>query len=374
MLIPDREVDRRITRKIIASTKSGFIGQVLVLLFALTIFYGYVPLSALLLWSGLHLLNFLYRLKIVDEYLHAGESPEKRKRSDLLFRRYILSLVFTSALWTAMLIFFPMVPETYGFLIYAIVIVLTYGSTISIGPLTPVFLTFVLPMNLALMAQLLLHGGRIYVAAALFLPVALFFAAKAAKMHLYDYTALLIKESQAHRLRERFEHLASHDALTGIPNRSKFLELFDRALREAKGRHGALALFFIDLDRFKEINDTYGHHIGDRVLEIIGKRLKASMRESDIPARLAGDEFVVLVRNVSQKGELAAIAQKIRDTIASPIVTGKVRITVEPSIGIARYPEDGDDLQTLMMHADSAMYRSKKERKAYLFFTPGLPG
>jgi len=369
-MFPDIEssLDAKIVHEIISSTVTGFVGQLLVLLFALLFTAGYVPTAILTGWVLLHLLNFLLRYRIVQRYLRAVERDDK-PFAHRLFRGYLTSLATTSLLWAAMPLGIFWLPEEYHFLLYALIISLTFGSTMSIGPLTPVFMIYVLPMNLVMMGVLLYEGGRVHVAAALFLPVAFFFAARAARMHLMDYTVLLTREHEATSLKEFFEHRAHHDALTGIPNRFKFFERFRHRLDEAKKEERPLALFFLDLDRFKQINDTYGHAAGDRVLEVVGQRLQASLRKEDLPARFAGDEFVAIVEGIGDREHLEQIALKIRETIASPIAVDGVTLSVTPSIGIARYPEDGDEMEELLKKADEAMYRSKRAGCPFAFYT-----
>jgi len=367
-MFPDIEkpLDARIVYEIMASTLAGIVGQILVLFFAVLFTAGFVPAAILAPWALLHLLNLLWRAKIVRIYMRALKA-EKLDAARRQFRLYLVSLGVTSLLWAAMPLAIFWLPEEYHFLLYALVISLTFGSTIAIGPLTPVFMMYVLPMNLVTAGVLLFEGGRVHLGAAMFLPVALFFAAKSAKMHMLDYTALIAKESEATSLKEFFEHRAHHDALTGIANRFKLFDRFERILEEAKKSREPVAIFFLDLDRFKAINDRYGHPTGDRVLEAVGRRLREVLREGDLPARFAGDEFVVIVKGVGDREKLARIARKIRDAIAAPIVAETVTLRVTTSIGIALYPCDGETMEALIKAADTAMYRSKKEGLPFAF-------
>ncbi len=367
-MFPDIEkpVDARIVYEIMASTLTGIVGQILVLLFALLFTAGYVPAAVLGPWTLLHLANFLWRRRIVRRYMDAVKARALREARKG-FRLYLVSLGVTSGLWAAMPLAIFWMPEEYHFLLYALIISLTFGSTMAIGPLTPVFMTYVLPMNLVMMGVLCYEGGRVHVAAAFFLPVSLFFAAKAARMHLLDYTALIVRESEATTLKEFFEHRAHHDPLTGIANRLKFFDRFETILAEAKKNRRPVAIFFLDLDRFKQINDRYGHAAGDKVLEVVGKRLAAALRSEDVPARFAGDEFVAIVAGIEDREALREIARKIRDAIAEPIAIGALRLHVTASIGIALYPDDGTTTEALIKAADMAMYRSKREGLPFAF-------
>jgi diguanylate cyclase (GGDEF)-like protein len=162
---------------------------------------------------------------------------------------------------------------------------------------------------------------------------------------------------------ERVEYLAYHDALTGLPNRSMFSRLLTRAISEARRYERRLAVAFLDLDRFKQINDSLGHEAGDQLLQEVAARLLGCVRESDTVSRLGGDEFVVLLPEIGHSGDAAIVAQKILAVMARPfaLVGQEFRVTV--SIGISAYPEDGLDEQTLTKNADIAMYQAKEAGK-----------
>jgi len=165
----------------------------------------------------------------------------------------------------------------------------------------------------------------------------------------------------AHAL--RIEYLAYHDGLTALPNRSLFNKLLSQAISQAQRSNKQLAVAFIDLDRFKQINDTLGHEAGDELLKEVATRLKSCLRESDIVARLGGDEFVVLLTELTDEKYAATVAQKIITAIARPFVLLGQEFRVTASIGISTYPLDGADEQTLTKNADIAMYQAKEDGK-----------
>ena len=162
---------------------------------------------------------------------------------------------------------------------------------------------------------------------------------------------------------KRVEYLAYHDGLTGLPNRSMFSKLLSQSLSEAHRYGRRLAVAFLDLDRFKQINDTLGHEAGDQLLQDVAKRLRSCVRESDTVARLGGDEFVVLLPELSDVKHAAVIAEKILAAIAKPFTLIGHEFRVTASIGISTYPMDGLDEQTLTKNADVAMYQAKAEGK-----------
>jgi len=163
--------------------------------------------------------------------------------------------------------------------------------------------------------------------------------------------------------------LAHFDPLTGLPNRMLFQDRLHQSLRAANRREGHLAVMFIDLDRFKEINDTLGHRAGDRLLIEVADRLRGHVRESDTVARLGGDEFTAILEDIGSANDAAHIAGKIVDAFAAPFRIGGNDVLTSPSIGIALYPDAGTTVETLIRAADDAMYRAKEQgRNTFRFY------
>jgi len=172
---------------------------------------------------------------------------------------------------------------------------------------------------------------------------------------------------------ERIEYLAYHDALTGLPNRSMFSKLLTQSIAVARRHERHLAVAFLDLDRFKQINDTLGHEAGDQLLQEVALRLKACLRASDTVARLGGDEFVVLLAELTDDEYAATVARKILEVTARPFILIGQEFQVTASIGISTYPQDGLDEQTLTKNADIAMYQAKADGKNnYQFYSETL--
>jgi len=177
------------------------------------------------------------------------------------------------------------------------------------------------------------------------------------------YRGIARDVTQSRRAEERIRRLAHFDELTGLPNRTMFMHTLQRAFSLAQRRNKEFALFFIDLDRFKNINDSLGHEAGDRLLQEVGRRLRHHLRESDTVARLGGDEFVVLVEDSADPRELTTIAQNILAAIGRPYMLSGREFHVTGSIGISTYPADGQDPPALLKNADIAMYLAKDRGK-----------
>ncbi len=168
------------------------------------------------------------------------------------------------------------------------------------------------------------------------------------------------------------QRLAYFDALTGLPNRTLLNDRISHALSEAARRQETLALLFLDLDHFKNINDTLGHGVGDQLLVVLAERMQSAVREQDTVARLGGDEFILLLPDTSAIGA-ARVAQKLLYSVSQPVQIGLHELAVTPSVGIAQFPKDGEDPETLTKHADIAMYRAKASgRNSFQFFTPEM--
>ncbi|HEX6267778.1 MAG TPA: EAL domain-containing protein [Burkholderiales bacterium] len=162
---------------------------------------------------------------------------------------------------------------------------------------------------------------------------------------------------------ERIQYLANHDRLTGLSNRTMFGELLNLSLHNAQRYERSFAVLFIDLDRFKVINDTLGHEAGDELLKEVAERLRNTVRSSDVVARFGGDEFVVLVQEVSEASQVEIVARKILSALMKPVFIRGEEYRVTASIGICMYPADAGDEQTLLKNADIAMYHAKDEGK-----------
>ncbi|MDO9318688.1 MAG: EAL domain-containing protein [Gammaproteobacteria bacterium] len=178
------------------------------------------------------------------------------------------------------------------------------------------------------------------------------------------YRGIAKDVSERKRISDHIKYLATYDNLTGLPNRVMFTELLEQATRlAARYSNRAFAVFFIDLDRFKLINDTYGHHMGDALLREVALRLRMPLRTSDVVARLGGDEFVVLLQELTDRKKISKVAQNVLSAFAEPIIIHDKECRVTVSIGISIYGVDALDEETLMKHADAAMYVAKEEGK-----------
>ena len=181
-----------------------------------------------------------------------------------------------------------------------------------------------------------------------------------------DVTASRAAEAHIH-------YLAHYDTLTGLPNRTLWINRAEQALSFARRNQLRLGVLFLDLDNFKTINDTLGHPVGDRLLSAVAKRLSGSLRDEDILARIGGDEFVALLPQLGRPDDAATVARKLIASLNAPFHVGNQDLVTSTSVGIALYPGNGADINTLLKHADTAMYDAKSEgRNDFRFFTPDM--
>jgi diguanylate cyclase (GGDEF)-like protein/PAS domain S-box-containing protein len=181
-------------------------------------------------------------------------------------------------------------------------------------------------------------------------------------MELLQYVCAQIATAiERKQLHARLQHMAQYDQLTQLPNRELLRDRLKASLRLAREDGGYMALLYVDLDRFKQVNDTHGHAVGDMLLQAVANRLKGCVRETDTVARIGGDEFVVLLHSIHASGDTDIVVAKIRQVLAQPLRLDGHNLSIQPSIGVARYPDHGTEEKQLFRHADEAMYCAKRE-------------
>jgi diguanylate cyclase (GGDEF)-like protein len=174
------------------------------------------------------------------------------------------------------------------------------------------------------------------------------------------------------RAQERIQHLAFYDPLTDLPNRTLFTERLQQALLTGRREKNCFALMVMDLDHFKDINDTLGHHAGDQVLQQAAARVKSCARTSDTVARMGGDEFAILLPTVSRPSGAITMARKILAALVKPLQIGDRNLEISASLGIALFPEHGNETDSLMRAADAAMYEAKHTQTGFKVYSPDL--
>jgi diguanylate cyclase (GGDEF)-like protein/PAS domain S-box-containing protein len=186
-------------------------------------------------------------------------------------------------------------------------------------------------------------------------------------------TGTTVDSTERKRLEQKIMHMVHHDMLTGLPNRRLFLDIVTIEMAQARRNDRKFALLFLDLDRFKEINDTLGHEAGDELLKEVSRRLRRSIRQSDTAARIGGDEFNILLMDIARTENFSRIAVKIMEALKQPFIISGNELSITASIGISIYPDDSADIDALFRYADIAMYHAKeKGRNSFQFYNPEI--
>ncbi|MBI3479604.1 MAG: EAL domain-containing protein [Nitrosomonadales bacterium] len=187
---------------------------------------------------------------------------------------------------------------------------------------------------------------------------------------LTHYVALMSDISERKAAEARMVYLAQHDVLTGLPNRMLFQDRLQQAINHAERQQDKVALLFMDLDRFKDVNDTLGHHVGDLLLQEVARRILLCVRSSDTVSRQGGDEFVIMLPNLEDLGDIVLVVDKLIEIIVASYELSGHTVHVTASVGVSVYPQDGEDIDILLRNADTAMYQAKDAgRNGYRFFT-----
>ncbi|AMK76647.1 diguanylate cyclase (GGDEF)-like protein [Methylomonas methanica] len=197
-------------------------------------------------------------------------------------------------------------------------------------------------------------------------------AVKGADDTITHYVGTMMDITARKAIEQHVHHLAHYDALTDLPNRTLLIDRLHQAIAQARREHSLLALLYLDLDKFKPVNDSFGHDVGDLLLKEVANRLEACVkRETDTVSRLGGDEFVILLSQLDRQSAAGLVAENILTSLSQPFVIQQHILDISSSVGIAIYPDDGLDANTLMKNADHAMYQAKcAGRGCFRFFRP----
>jgi len=485
MIRVTNEVEFTTVINVIKLTRSAIIIQLVILFVATAFLYEYVPYDYLILWFGLHVINYLGRWFLNDIFLSLPNNEHGYSAVEKYLKYYLAGLFNSSLLWGMSILFFEYIPLIYQYSIYYILIGFTFGAVLSIGPIIEMFFAYILPMNLFALGYLFYHYKESDSIIILFIVATVLYAFRITRTYVRFYTSLIeVKHELQEKLREieikeynkqqylkmideigigmivtdeenrilhvnntieewfgdftgkdyyeflneiskypvdenvmevvtkanivyeiisneyqgldhnsfrvyvfkdiskeiyqrdvlnrlamQYKQKAEYDPLTQLLNRNAFESVLEKAFYEADRKFFKLAILFIDLDNFKYINDTYGHQAGDTVLKIIAKRLKNSVKQKDIKARYAGDEFVIVLKGVEDRKKIEEIAQGVLRVISEPIsLDDNIKVSVSASIGIACYPDDAKTFQGLLEKADKTMYEVKRHSKNNIAF------
>lgn len=353
--------------------KLGFFASLICATVVLIYLY-YFRSSELLLayiWYTFFLVIILLRLFLVNAFLR---NPRPEKHLTMWCSLFILGTFLSGVSWG--IIGSPLLLPRDSLQEALIMIILAgvcAGSVPAFAPIRRAALAFLIPALLPLIIGFVTTKDSIYLF--LILTFSAFFAYLVTlifKTHKIIRDSIQLRfenddllkhlseaKSQLELSNVRLKQDATHDPLTHVANRSLFETNFEEAIKMAKAEHKILALLYLDLDKFKEVNDKHGHDAGDQLLLIVVARLKNILRERDIVSRLGGDELTIILENMENVQAIADVAERVCETIREPIMLKEAAVQVYASIGISIFPIDGDDMNTLLRVADRAMYYVK---------------
>ena len=326
--------------------------------------------TVLMVWYGAFLVITLLRSMLASAYKAKADNTTN---TPLWRNLFVAGAFFGGLSWgvTGWLLF-PYDNINQQVLIILVLAGMTAGAVPVLAGILEAALAFIITASIPLIVNLLYH--RIYIPIdTMFIVYLLALIGLARKMHAtirsalslqFENSTLLANLSEAkHQLEiinKKLEQVATHDPLTNVANRNLFSGYFAEGIKRAKNGKKILALLYMDIDGFKNINDCYGHHIGDQLLLVLVDRLDQFFDTANNVARLGGDEFTVMLENVVDPNEVAKIAGRVCNVISQPVTINQIEIKVSTSIGIAIYPIDGDSAETLLTVADKAMYYVKE--------------
>jgi diguanylate cyclase (GGDEF)-like protein len=363
--------------EIFLTTDKALFGQILVVAFMTVILNQFIPFYIALTWFITQMINFFIRYSIITKYMkikHRIKSYDDAKR---WLKYYMMSIVVTGLLWGMTVIWFEQISKEYQYLMYAVIVGLTFASITTLGFVKEIYMAFTVPMLSILFFSFIGYSDQISQFAAMLIIVAYLYAHVAVVKFSDNFKTTMIEKERIREIQEEliqqkeiYNYQAHHDPLTGLPNRALFNDRLDQAIKKSKRNGTKVALFFLDLDRFKEINDTLGHNIGDEILINVANRLKAVMREGDTIARLGGDEFTVIMQDLKHEKDAAFLAEKIVETFKRAIIVESNALSITTSIGISLFPKNATEIQSLVRLADIAMYEAKESgRNNFKFYS-----
>lgn len=320
--------------------------------------HPYVNSFDLNAWYGLIFVITILRATLVKIYFKQDNPEPKIKVWRNLF---ITGSALGGVCWGLLAIFLmPYVRSGDEVLLLMILAGITAGVVAFIaGLLTAAFAFLITALVPVAVYFIFIKASPDYLTGATVTVYLLFLLMQSTKIHAMLQNGLLL-QFELNEAKNQLEQTATHDPLTKVANRHLFNLKLEKAIETAKKTHSKIALLYLDLNKFKAINDVYGHQAGDQVLLVFVERLKMLFKEKDMIARLGGDEFTVTIDNFAKHKNLEAIAEDVYRVLEAPVNINNVKLDVSASLGVSVYPTDGTDSETLLRVADSKMYSAKR--------------
>ncbi|WP_262823926.1 putative bifunctional diguanylate cyclase/phosphodiesterase [Sulfurimonas gotlandica] len=370
--------------RIYDNSKNGISGHFIVLLLSSLLFWNNIPPLIIAFGFISHLLILSRRLYLRNEYNKVRESLVDLVDINSWLSKYRRCMFLSGLAFGLMIFFFDNLSIEYHFLILCISVGLSAGGLYTLGESFSIYAFYVITMLGSALVWIVQQDADVYRIGTILIIVAIYYNLSSGRRYANNFKQIILEqhsvseyikkqeEMQNELLEQKdiLEHQATHDALTGLPNRILFNDRLEQSIQKAKRNDTQIALFFIDLDHFKEINDSLGHHIGDEVLKVVATRLNLVIRLEDTLARLGGDEFTIIMEDIKNIQYVIFFSQKILKVLLEPISVNNQNLYLSSSIGISLFPQDSTDLNNLLKYADTAMYKAKSEgRNNFQFYS-----
>jgi len=380
-------VTKAAIERIYINSKKGISGHFIVLFLTALLFWNKIPPLYIAIGVVSHIIILLRRAYLSYKYFKIKDSLVDIQDINRWLNRYKICMFFSGLAYGLMIFFFQDLPTEYHFLILTIVIGLSAGGIYTQGEVYSIYSLYVLSMLGCALIWMILQDAYIYTIGSVLIVVAIYYFLSSARRYANNFRDVVLEKHnvsnyikkqklmQAELIKQKaaLEYQATHDALTGLPNRTLFNDRLEHSIEKAKRTKNKIALFFIDLDHFKEINDSLGHDVGDEVLKIATQRLNHVIRMEDTLARLGGDEFSIIMEDLHHVQDSIYFAKKILKALEEPIVVNKNQLYISSSIGISFFPQDHTQAKKLLKYADSAMYKAKSEgRNNFQFYSKSM--
>ncbi|QOY53750.1 EAL domain-containing protein [Candidatus Sulfurimonas marisnigri] len=369
-------------KRVYLNSQIGIFGHFAVVILMALIFMNKIPQSVIFFGVAVHMIILTRRIMLTFKFNKIKDEPFSYIDIKKWMFIYTRCMFFSGAAFGLTLFFLENLEVEYHFFILSMLVALAAGAILTIGEVFTIYISYLAGMLVVTFIWMLLHAEHIYNMGALLIFGVFFYLVSTSRRYADNFREIVLEKNRAkehiceqEKAQEEIieqkcilDYQAKHDSLTDLPNRALFNDRLKLGIQKAKRNGTILALYFIDLDNFKIVNDSLGHEMGDKVLKEVTLKLKSIMRINDTLARWGGDEFTVILEDLKNSAAASTLAQKIIKVLTEPLVISGHTLYVTCSIGISLYPQDGKNSEDLIKYADSAMYKAKNEGKNNIQF------
>ncbi|MCK4874308.1 MAG: diguanylate cyclase, partial [Sulfurimonas sp.] len=377
-LTASQQVTKEAIDRVYQNAMVGVSGHFIVILLLSVLFIdSKIPLHIILSGMFFHCIILLTRIYITFRYKKIKDTIDNFNDLHAWLVRYRILMFLSGLAFGLMLFFVQNLPTEYHFLILAVLIGLAASSILTVGEIFSIYSSYIFAMFGVTLLWMVMQNDHIHDIGAILLVLSMYYFGISGRRYENNFRQIIIEKNRAqeHSLAEKkaqdtiveqkstLDYQTNYDSLTGLPNRVLFNDRLEQGIQKAQRNDTILALYFIDLDNFKVVNDSLGHDVGNKILNAVASRLKNIIRSSDTLSRLGGDEFTVILEDFNYIQGTSRLAQKILKVLSEPFLIDNHTLYISSSIGISLYPKDAQNAESLIKYADNAMNKAKEEGK-----------